>query len=895
MVQGIDVAEGHLHHLLWAKADKSGKAHPLVCHLIDVAQVAQALWDAVLADGMRDHLASILGVSAEETGRLLAFWAGLHDIGKASPGFQRSRKAAASSLAAAGLPFPKLFRGRYCPHATISASVLPDLLETETGLEPGLARLVARALGGHHGAWPPPGELQRARPDDVGGKEWTAVRRQLLRELKALSEPPSLESAPERLPENTLLTLLSGLCVVADWVGSMEEYFPYATTPVDTSRYADRATAQARRALDELGWAGWAPPTESMTFQGLFELKPRPMQEAVAALAERLTEPGLVIIEAPTGTGKTEAALYLADRWANRCQQRGLYVAMPTMATSNQMFHRVREVLARRYPDSLVNLHLIHGQARWREDMENLRLGTAEEREGGTVAAMAWFLPRKRTLLAPFGVGTVDQALLSVLQTRHFFLRLFGLSHKTVVFDEVHAYDTYMSAIFQRLLGWLRRLGTSVVLLSATLPRHTRRRFVEAYSGATGVLAEGAPYPAVTWAAGGQTGVIPLEGGEERAVLLQWVARDPEAIAKRLAGELSEGGCTAVICNTVGRAQDVYRTLRQAGVVSDENLHLFHARFPLAWRQEIEDQVLSAFGKQGRRPRKAVVVATQVIEQSLDLDFDLMISDLAPVDLLIQRAGRLHRHEQESRPSSCAVPRLLITRPAEADGVPDFGPDVHVYEPYVLLRSFLALQGRDRLALPADTVPLIEAVYGDDQLPPDVVTPELAGALAEAQVRMRRHEEEHVYKAQMKLVPHADADDLLDQRSLALEEDNPELHEAFRALTRLAPPGISLVCLHRNAGGLSLEPDGGPPYVDLKQPPDVELTRQLAYHAVTVRHYPVVEYFLAQPVPAGWKDHPLLHSHRPAIFDGETCDLEGIPYTLQLTRQFGLEIERKEA
>ena len=894
--EGEAMVDQSAHHLLWAKKDKDGCFHPLLCHLIDVAQVAEGLWDHVLTDSIREHYCTLLGLSPEESRALLSFWIGLHDLGKASPAFQRRDTAAVERLTAAGLSFPKVFvRSRY-GHGTVTARELDGLLQEETGLDMTVSRVVARTIGGHHGTWPLPVDIQGLSTSNLGGEDWAALRRELFAEMVALFAPRPVASHLTQEEENALVMLLSGLCVVADWVGSMETYFPFADLPVNPVHYARRAEDQAIHGLRQLGWVGWAPPAQPISFSRLFNdrFQPRPMQEAVIELAQSLNEPALVIIEAPTGVGKTEAALYLADHWAVTCQQRGLYVAMPTMATSNQMFGRVRDVLARRYPKSLVNLHLVHSQARWRDDVAALRLEAADEQEDGTVAAMTWFLPRKRTLLAPFGVGTVDQALLSVLQTRHFFLRLFGLSHKTVIFDEVHAYDTYMSTIFQRLLGWLRLLGTSVVLLSATLPKRTRRELVEAYSGKADTLPEDVHYPALTWATGHQTGVVPLERGDEPTVVLEWVEREPEAIAARLVAELSEGGCAAVICNTVGRAQQVYRAMKMADTAPAEHLVLFHARFPFAWRNAIEDRVLSAFGKDGQRPGRAMVVATQVIEQSLDLDFDLMVSDLAPVDLLIQRAGRLHRHTREGRPASCAQPRLLVARPTEVDGAPTFGSDVYVYEPYVLLRSYLALQGRERLTLPADTEMLIEAVYGDQEPPAELLTVHLSKVLAEAEQKMHRHEEEHVYKARQKLVPYAGADDLLGKRSLGLEEDSPELHEAFRALTRLGRPGISLVCLHSGPDGLNVEPDGSGPAVDLEEPPDAELTRQLAMHTVTVTHRSVFDCLSAQPLPGGWKDHPLLRDHRVAVFTDGLCGLGNSGYTLRLTREFGLEIERKE-
>ena len=886
------------YQLLWAKTSRDKtQTHPLICHMIDVAYVTLALWDNVLTESIRAQFAAALGLEPDAAGRLIAFWAGLHDLGKASPCFQRKHKPTQALLVEEGLPFPPVFATEPCPHGTLSADVLRTLLETETNLSRRLAGKVARAVGGHHGAWPHPQHLQALKATQKGDDtSWGTLRRDLLQALRDLLTPPTVErlgTTPEE--ENALLTLLSGLTSVADWLGSMEQYFPYVTAPIDPARYAERAAAQAQQALEKLGWIGWQPPTEEVAFHDLFLFSPRPMQEATIELAERLGRPALVIIEAPTGTGKTEAALYLADHWARTCRQRGLYVAMPTMATSNQMFARVRDVLRRRYPQSLVNLHLIHSQARWRDDMQSLRLETFEERQGGTVAAMAWFLPRKRSLLAPFGVGTVDQALLSVLQARHFFVRLLGLSHKTVIFDEAHAYDTYMSTIFQRLLSWLRAVGASVVILSATLPRRTRRDLLRAYTGSPDVPLPDVSYPAITWATEGQVGVVPLEAPEHRTVALEWIEREPEAIARRLDDELGDGGCAAVICNTVRRIQEVYKAIRDARIVPTEDLILFHARFPFAWREAIECKVLSRFGKNGQRPQKAIVVATQVLEQSLDLDFDLMVSDLAPVDLILQRAGRLHRHKRDGRPESLSLPRLLLTTPRREGDVPDWGPDSHVYERYILLRSYLTLRDREQMVLPDETEDLIEAVYGDaDGMPSsDDLSPSLAAEMEDARRQMQRHREKEQDEARKRLVAEPRNRRLMNVSEALLEEDKPELHRALQALTRLIPPGVSLVCLHQTEKGLALEPDGSGPTVDLAQPPTPELTQQLARYTITVTHRPVVDYFLAQDVPGGWREHPLLHNHRAVVFTDDVCPLSGTPYTLRQSHELGLEIEKE--
>lgn len=877
-----------LYQLLWAKADrKTGRTHPLICHLIDVAQVAVALWSEVLTEGIQKQFASYLNLDTEAACRLIAFWVGLHDIGKASPAFQRKVKAQEMALETAGLHFPRLFSPESAPHGTISTRVLGDLLQSETALGARPANRIALALGGHHGTWPPPGAARGIKDDQVGGAEWNDVRRELVNALHTAINPPTLTGwIANRMDENVFLTLFSGLTSVADWIGSSEAYFPYVESPVEPVAYAERSAAQARTALDDLGWTGYQPPTEGVYFDELFPFSPNVVQQKAIELADQLKGPALVLIESPTGSGKTEAAIFLADHWARHEQQRGLYVAMPTMATSNQMHGRVVEAMQQRYGSGAAETLLIHSQARWMTSAPPPEVVSDEEVEGASTRSMAWFLPRKRSLLAPFGVGTVDQALISVLSTRHFFVRLFGLSHKTVIFDEVHAYDTYMAELFQRLLTWLQAAGASVVLLSATLPAQTRREMIQAYGGKDVTLLESS-YPSITWTANGQTGVIPLPQSDNRIVMLDWLARDPAGIVEQLRNTLRDGGCAAVICNTVNRSQQVYRAVSEAKLVAPEDLILFHARTPFAWRDVTEKEVLARFGKNGERPQKSIVIATQVIEQSLDLDFDVMISDLAPVDLLIQRAGRLHRHTRLTRPASLIAPRLLLATD-EDEEFPQFGDDAYVYEPYVLLRSYLALRGRDRLNLPQETSELIEFVYGDET---DENLPSIWKArLTSTKEMMMRHVDRDVFEARKRLIAVPMDERLLANPAINLEEDATAIHQAFQALTRLSDPSVSLACLHEIKGSLNTEPDGSGQTIKLDVKPDNLLTGHLAQHTITLAHRGLFKYYSAQEAPDGWREHSLLHDHRVAVFSQGICELPGTSYTLRLTRELGLEV-----
>ncbi|MGQ9851037.1 MAG: CRISPR-associated helicase Cas3', partial [Aggregatilineaceae bacterium] len=878
---------------LWAKTDaKTGEYHLLVYHLIDVAAVALVLWQQALEGGIRVQLSQWLKLDEEAAGRLIAFWAGLHDIGKASPGFQAKSSITADLLDQAGLANTVRYPDDV-PHGIVSAYALPILLN---GQNSRFIKKVARVVGGHHGTWPSPRDLQSAShftEANLGGQKWDQARLELVEVLRRVVAPPDLPEVDlPQSEENTLLTWLSGLISVADWIGSMKEHFPYEEELDDLQDYAWRSFRQAETALEKLGWLDWQGNREELSFNELFPgLAPNEIQSVIIKLADAHELPALVILEAPTGVGKTEAALYLTDRWLQRGRERGLYVAMPSQATSNQMYERVARFLRQRHRDETTGLYLLHAQARW--VLPALLAGIAQD-EQETVAISEWFAShRKRGLLAPFAVGTVDQALLSVLLTKHFFVRLFGLSHKVVVFDEVHAYDTYMSELFFRLLNWLKQLGTSVILLSATLPNETRRKLIESYAEQASQPEEFAstPYPRLTLCSGQTVQTIALPSLTSKTISLEWIAQTPDEIANQLAQELGEGGCSVVICNTVKRAQQVFTAIEQAGFLLSDELLLLHSRFPYVWRQETEQRVLRFFGKQGERPARAVLVATQIVEQSLDLDFDLLITDPAPVDLLLQRAGRLHRHPNRQRPGALVTPRLLLTTPALQDGIPDFGADEHVYDRYTLLASTLLLQKLSQIVLPDDTTQLIEAVYGQQEWF-KALPAQLAEALSDAFAEMQKKRTQEIHQALTRVVRGPHDEDLLNQPNEMLEEEAPEIHAALQALTRLAEPGISLVCLHSTPRGITLDPEGEQP-VDLDAPLTPEIEHQLLQLSTTIQHHSVRTALAQQLPPANWSKRPLLRHHRLAIFSDGIFDVSGTPYALRLTRRLGLEVIEK--
>jgi CRISPR-associated endonuclease/helicase Cas3 len=578
-----------VHWILWAKKGKSVQGqedqhfHPLLFHLLDVAAVTECLWHSVLKRQLREGVSAKLGLKAEAAGKWLSFWVGLHDLGKASPAFQGKWEHFRILLEEEGLRCRKLLNP--LPHGILTAKLVPELLTSSfNGFPPYLADRLGRALGGHHGSFPRKGDLEHIDKYQRGGKSWKEPCREIFQQL---AKHCRLEEAglPKTDPEHSFFLMLAGLVSVADWIGSNADYFPLSGDNLEIEQYAATLRHKAEKALQILGWLGWRPPDNFIQMGEMFPAVRvlRPLQQATVQLAEGLSEPGLVILEAPMGEGKTEAAMYLADRWSVALGQRGCYFALPTMATSNQMFGRVKDFLQHRYPEELVNLQLLHGHASLSAEFRLLRAKadriftpseiddeeeSAHSRSPAEVVAAEWFTYRKRGLLAPFGVGTVDQALLAVLKTRHYFVRLFGLAGKTVIIDEVHAYDAYMTKLLEQLLEWLAACGCAVVLLSATLPGARRQSLVKAFARGLGKEADhlelpAKPYPRLTWLCRTGLGVdsFPASPQFSRTISYEWVdGAIPTAIGQvfklgaKLQEALAEGGCAAVICNTVGRA-----------------------------------------------------------------------------------------------------------------------------------------------------------------------------------------------------------------------------------------------------------------------------------------------------------------------------------------------------
>lgn len=873
---------------LWAKTGDAGDEawHPLILHMLDVAASA----DAILArepETTRIRVGAILGMTWDEARPWLLLAIACHDLGKACPGFQCKWKNM-TGLATRRSPNTEI------NHAFVSQIALEMVLR-EKGWPEDLARLVADAVGCHHGERANPKTLSDLMGNEraIGGNAWAQVRRDLVEVVASVLNPGT--SAVRKTLNGPDFMLLSGLTSFADWIGSSEEWFPYGTPEDcgDLQGWFHQRRARTDRALDAIGWRPRTPLSpDPKTFEQVFEWPPRPLQWAVAEAVADLSEPAILLVEAPMGEGKTEAAFFAHLGLQRRFGHRGLYVAMPTMATGNAMFKRTLAFLHGQGANRTLDLQLLHGTAQLNDAFQNLRpAGIHDPVAGGTVRAGEWFTRKKRALLSEYGVGTVDQALLPILPVRHQFVRLWGLANRVVVFDEIHAYDAYTGTLLFHLLCWLLALGSSVVLLSATLPPRVRRKLAAVVNAE--LPEREAAYPRLSVFRPGAAEQVHFAADPTRRQTLRLEGIEPDLSAIRISLEerLVHGGMALALVNTVQRAQDLYglfpdgEPLENNGQRIGKRLSdgtevlLFHARFPADRRQQREDRVLEIFGEGGEhRTGRKILIATQVAEQSLDLDFDLIVTDLAPIDLVLQRAGRLWRHGRTSRP--VAGPTLLVAG-LGGDDPPDFGAPLWwgaVYREDILLRTWCLLNDRRHLTLPDEIDPLVQAVYEEQVEVPEALRDRLDAALVEGEGAAMAFEGQ----ANQAIIGFPDDASWNDPgRFVLFDEDEPGVHRTLMARTRMGEDSVVAIPLWPE--------DGFAP----ETTPDLAQATRWFRRAMSLSRKSMVGTSRARGVPEGWKKSPLLRNCFPLALDARGNWSEDA--TVRLDDDLGLVYEPKES
>lgn len=878
----------------WAKTDKETEErwHPLVLHLLDVAACA----DAILArepESTRQRIAAVLGLPWSNARPWLLLLIACHDLGKGCPGFQSKWKNL-SGLDAGPNPDTTI------NHAFVSQVELRSLL-IDLGWSEETADLAADAVGCHHGERVSPVVLQDIEGNPfrrtLGKHEWHRARQAIFDALIDTFVPGKPPTKPTLSGPDFML--IAGLTSFADWIGSNEVFFPFGTREDcdDLARWFEaRRKNRAEYALDQMGWFPRLPLVQHpRSFDAVFGLTPRPLQQAMVDALDTIDRPVILLVEAPMGEGKTEAALYAHLELQRRLGHRGLYVALPTKATGNAMFRRVLKFLRNQRYDRPLDLQLLHGGALLNDDYQRLKPDSIyDATKGGAVRAGEWFTHKKRALLSEYGVGTIDQALLTILPVRHQFVRLWGLANRVVVFDEIHAYDAYTGTLLLHLLRWLLAMGSSVVLLSATLPPQIRRQLAEL----TGVQAptQEAAYPRLSvYQTGCAVRQIKFSADPERRLRLtiEPVAADLPTIKVALDKKLAQGAYVLALLNTVQRAQQLYQDYgvgepllidgERAGkrLADGTDIYLFHARFPAGQRQRREDAVLKVFGpptkgENGARSGRKILIATQVAEQSLDLDFDLIATDLAPIDLLLQRAGRLWRHRRDTRP--LAEPVLIVA--GLADPPPSFDKPLwwnKVYHENVLLRTHSLLRGKATLQLPDEIDSLVAAVYEEKVQVDESLETRLDRAMQDA---LGTDYAKIGAANQIIIGLPDDASWKTGARFTLYDDDEPGVHTSLKVKTRLGEDSVVVIPLWEGDG------------YDVATTTEFTQAKTWFLRAMSLSRKGVVKRLQAKGVPESWRQSALLRNAYPLELDAEARWIEDP--SIQLSDELGLIYHDKE-
>lgn len=733
----------------WGKTNEEADWLPVVQHLEDTAGVMAEIW-SLQPRSIRSLLADSLG--GERAAQTFeCFLAGIHDVGKVSADFAHKARFPRTNGTSTSYLCDQMERQGFViekpdasiPHGALGQAHVTSWLVNRYPDAPKArrhARNIASIVGGHHGSNPTAADMEKLKLS-LGREDrlWKTTRDEILDTVAAHTGAekflPSWMSTP--IPIQTQV-ISEALVIIADWIASSESLFPYdLTTPTP-----DRVRRAITRLQLPRPWHPYPCPNSvnelfHTSFPSLVHGEPNAMQRAAVEAASSMVEPGLLIIEAPMGQGKTEAALMCAHVLADKFGLGGIFFGLPTMATSNPMFGRVREWLDAVPAEDQSSVTLAHSKAGLNDDYQQLMPWNASmavydegtsQREASAIVH-EWFLGRKRAILADHVIGTIDQALFTGLKAKHVVLRHLGLASKVVIIDEVHAADVYMREYLKVVLEWLGAYRTPVILMSATLPPAQREELALAYAKgrhgkrATMALPTSDEYPLMTCVTDDVTQRGTSVTAPARGITVETMTDSLDDLAARLEEQTSEGGCVGIIRDTVARAQETFDVLRQR---LDCEVVLVHSRFVAPQRARRESDLVRRLGRSDQtRPHRIVVVGTQVLEQSLDVDFDLLVSDIAPMDLLLQRIGRLHRHDRARPPRLRDAVCLVTGVDSWDDDGPRFSRGVDlVYEPDALMRTAALLDDLlpGGISIPQDIPRLVRQAYQEPFPWPDAWT-----------------------------------------------------------------------------------------------------------------------------------------------------------------------------
>jgi CRISPR-associated endonuclease/helicase Cas3 len=687
-----------LKEALWAKSEPYKK---LFVHMRESALTAQVLLTQSGYRDLLDWLSENLGLPKEEALALIMYLTGMHDIGKCHPMFQE--KIDQGPIGDFFNIYPKMkYMDLGYRHELGSQLIAERIWKKDKQFDRSPPKNFSAILALHHqGKHGNPCDLTGYCRDWPEAKIWLEAQDSLEKRLRDWLNPPEV-SRNQIKNVDAVCMMIMGIVILSDWLSSSEVLENTSGDEPDQI-----LQDQMKVFLDQTGMNAFTPIAHT-SFHDMWasfdDEHLRPLQKSLQNyLQKQDTMPIAMILEAPMGEGKTEAGLYAACCMADYWHKKGVYIGLPTAATSNQMIGRVNALLKAHHA---APAHLLHSMAWLYESECRIHIENAADQN----AAENWLMSSKRKMLLPVSVGTVDQVMMAALRVKYGILRLLGLENKVLIIDEIHAYDAYMSDIIQRLLQWCKELEIPVIMLSATLPSSKKAGLLEACGGGEAEVKKG--YPQITAVFEDKTEVVQVPGSYQKstvAIKLSQAYREPEQIAALAQEKVKDGGCICVLVNTVKKAQQIYQALKESH--QDENLMLFHSRFSAARRKEIEDTCLKYFGGSLEdRPSKAILVATQVVEQSLDVDFDTMITEIAPIDLILQRLGRMHRHAETKRPANLQHPELTVLVPPDDE----YDGSGFIYYPILLTRTRKQLEEISEIHVPEDIPSLVEAVYYDE-------------------------------------------------------------------------------------------------------------------------------------------------------------------------------------
>lgn len=941
----------------WAKASLSRTGEfrwaPLHVHLHDALEVGHLLMKNWVPLSQKELLAQDIGISVVELEALAKFMCGAHDVGKATPAFQTKplreqsgfRLGAFTQLQNLGLGGMEagFSEQRAVPHNLASQIIITDWLRDRFDLT-AQAHTLAIVAGAHHGIAPIQYELVEISerysrwygdPETAEDTRWQEAQFALLDEIADAAGASSVLAKHPILTQPAQIFLV-GIVIAADWIASDETRFRLIAdgAPIHFEPAKDRATS---------GYAStklprpWQPEPVSMPIEELFSARfdlasaqPNESQRQLLSAVEAEDEPQLYILETLTGAGKTEAALIAAEALAIKFGLAGLTMALPTQATTNAMAGRVLDWM-RRVPSENLDFQLIHGGRDQNEEFASLPFSehvssVFDDPVSVPVTKNLWADRSRLRLLANFTVCTIDQVLLAGLRIRYNMLRHLGLSRKVLIIDEVHAADTYMRQYLLRMLEWLGAYGVPVICLSATLPSSIRQELLAAYSNGKNYgkqpevrtrrrrgknRLDPSPdevqpqpetnvpgYPLLSWTSG-KAEFVSREfewDGEVRGLEYEFLLDDDvQTLLGLVVSKVRAGGRVLIVRNTVRRAVETYEALRELF----PDTKILHSRFVANHRIAKDQELLDWFGRGiSDQGETKIVVATQVAEQSLDIDADLLISDLAPIDLLLQRAGRLHRHQERERPEELRRPKFYITGAEFDEGdIPVFpgDPRRRIYDISLLFKTAYWLNERHPservLTVPNDVPGLIHAVYDAAGVEPENANLRLSEHVAS----FEDEQEKKRKKARESLVPSPRKDEPVWGFTSVTTSDAGS-DAAIASQVRDAQESIEVLLIRHREGRLftlfdddfELNPDAEP---TPEQIADLVGARvRLPGYVVAGKGLDCFPGQLERFRPAGWQSVPALRGEIFLLLDAESDSAQLGRFVVSYSAERGLEV-----